>query len=65
MPVGTPCPIAPSAAERVRLKKMAYGHETEHRLRVGTQVVLLHAARGHSNANGGVKSVSDALHVGT
>lgn len=30
MPVRTPCPTAPSAAERVRLKKMAYGHKTEH-----------------------------------
>jgi transposase len=33
----------------VRLKKMAYGHKTEHRLRVRAQVVL-HAARGRSNA---------------
>ena len=49
MPVRTPCPTAPSAAERVRLKKMAYGHKTEHRLRVRAQVVL-HAARGRSNA---------------
>ena len=48
-PVRTPCPIAPSAAERVRLKKMAYGHKTEHRRRVRAQVVL-HAARGRSNA---------------
>lgn len=49
MPVPTPCPIAPSAAERVRLKKMAYGHKTEHRLQVRAQVVL-HAAYGRSNA---------------
>lgn len=49
MPVGTPCPIAPSAAERVRLKKMAYGHESEHRPRVRAHVVL-HGARGRSNA---------------
>ncbi|WP_207309649.1 hypothetical protein [Streptomyces kasugaensis] len=49
MPVRTACPIALSAAERVRLKKMACGHKTEHRLRVRAQVVL-HAARGHSNA---------------
>ncbi|MFE0374188.1 helix-turn-helix domain-containing protein [Streptomyces inhibens] len=49
MPVRTRCPIAPSAAERVRLKKMAYGHKTEHRRRVRAQVVL-HAARGRSNA---------------
>jgi transposase len=33
----------------VRLKKMSYGHKTEHRLRVRTQVVL-HVARGRSNA---------------
>jgi transposase len=31
------------------LKKMAYGHKTEHRLQVRAQVVL-RAARGHSNA---------------
>ncbi|MEU3619913.1 helix-turn-helix domain-containing protein [Streptomyces sp. NPDC006872] len=49
MPVRTPCPTAPSAAERVRLKKMAYGHRNEHRLRVRAQVVL-HAAHGRSNA---------------
>lgn len=48
MPVPTPCPIAPSAAEHVRLKKMAYGHKTEHRLRVRAQVVL-HAPHGRSN----------------
>ncbi|BDM67099.1 hypothetical protein HEK616_05860 [Streptomyces nigrescens] len=44
MPVRTPCPIGPSAAERVRLKKMTYGHKTEHRLRVRAQVVP-HAAK--------------------
>ncbi|WP_309234347.1 IS630 family transposase [Streptomyces lunaelactis] len=33
----------------MRLKKMAYGHKTEHRLRVRAQVVL-HAAHGRSNA---------------
>ncbi|WP_438297189.1 IS630 family transposase [Streptomyces sp. HUAS TT7] len=49
MPTRTACPIALSAAERVRSKKMAYGHKTEHRLRVRAQVVL-HAARGRSNA---------------
>ncbi|HEU5475485.1 MAG TPA: helix-turn-helix domain-containing protein [Actinophytocola sp.] len=32
-----------------RLKMMAYGHKTEYRLRVRAQVVL-HAARGRSNA---------------
>ncbi|WP_405835132.1 IS630 family transposase [Streptomyces platensis] len=38
-----------TTAERERLKKMAYGHKTEYRLRVRAQVVL-HAARGRSNA---------------
>lgn len=49
MPLRTACPIAPSAAERARLKAMAYGHKTEHWLRVRAQVVP-HAARGRSNA---------------
>ncbi|MFF4602795.1 helix-turn-helix domain-containing protein [Streptomyces sp. NPDC001339] len=49
MPVRTACPIALNAADRVRLKKMAYSHKTEYRLRVRAQVVL-HAARGRSNA---------------
>ncbi|MGK4585273.1 IS630 family transposase [Kitasatospora sp. HPMI-4] len=49
MRVATARPIAPTAAERERLKKMAYGHKTEHRLRIRAQVVL-HAARGRSNA---------------
>ncbi|MFE7394182.1 IS630 family transposase, partial [Streptomyces sp. NPDC057582] len=38
-----------TASERKRLKTMAYGHKTEHRLRQRAQVVL-HAARGRSNA---------------
>jgi transposase len=41
--------ISPTASERARLKKMAYGHRTEHRLRMRAQVVLL-AARGRANA---------------
>ncbi|MFI8006222.1 IS630 family transposase [Streptomyces sp. NPDC086010] len=49
MPVAAPTPITLRAAERERLKKMAYGHKTEHRLRMRAQVVL-HAARGRSNA---------------
>jgi transposase len=49
LPVAAACPIALSATERERLKKMAYGHKTEHRLRMRAQVVL-HAARGRSNA---------------
>ncbi|HEY6791509.1 MAG TPA: hypothetical protein VI365_29775 [Trebonia sp.] len=48
-----PIPCAPlvllTAAERERLKKMAYGHKTEYRLRVRAQVVL-HAGLGRSNA---------------
>jgi transposase len=56
LPIGLPAlpvvaarPIALRAAERERLKKMAYGHKTEYRLRVRAQIVL-HAARGRSNA---------------
>ncbi|MFI6416964.1 hypothetical protein ACIBG6_06010 [Streptomyces sp. NPDC050842] len=37
------------ATEREQLKKMAYGHKTEYRLRMRAQVVP-HAARGRSNA---------------
>ncbi|MFH9970104.1 helix-turn-helix domain-containing protein, partial [Streptomyces mirabilis] len=42
-------PVLLRAAERARLKRMAYGHKTEYRLRMRAQVVL-HAARGRSNA---------------
>ncbi|MFE7503590.1 hypothetical protein ACFU6O_31380, partial [Streptomyces albidoflavus] len=49
MPVAAARPITLHAAERERLKKMAYGQKTEHRLRIRAQVVL-HAARGRSNA---------------
>jgi transposase len=42
-------PVLLTAAERERLKKIAHGHKTEYRLRVRAQVVL-HAARGRSNA---------------
>ncbi|MFC5959014.1 IS630 family transposase [Streptomyces pratens] len=49
MPVALACPIVLTAAERERLKKMAYGHKTQHRLRCRAQIVL-HAARGRSNA---------------
>ncbi|MCC9310831.1 IS630 family transposase [Kitasatospora sp. RB6PN24] len=49
MPVAAACPITLRAAERERLKQMAFGHKTEHRLRMRAQVVL-HAARGRSNA---------------
>ncbi|MEU8244924.1 IS630 family transposase [Nonomuraea sp. NPDC048916] len=49
MPVATACPIALAAGERHRLKKMAWGHKTEYRLRLRAQIVL-HAARGLANA---------------
>jgi transposase len=49
LPVATARPIALRAAERARLKQMAYGHKTEYRLRLRAQVVLL-ASRGRSNA---------------
>ena len=56
LPIGLPAlpvvaarPIVLRAAERERLKKMACGHKTEYRLRTRAQVVL-HAARGRSNA---------------
>ncbi|MFF3128321.1 helix-turn-helix domain-containing protein [Streptomyces sp. NPDC057908] len=49
MPVAPACPIVLTTAEHERLKKMAYGHKTEHRLRCRAQIVL-HAARGRSNA---------------
>jgi hypothetical protein len=47
LPVAVARPIAPTPAARERLKKMAYGHKAEHRLRMRAQVVL-HAARGRS-----------------
>ncbi|MEU2135317.1 IS630 family transposase [Streptomyces sp. NPDC018352] len=49
MPVAAACPIAPTATERRRLKKAAWGHKTPHQLRLRAQIVL-HAARGRSNA---------------
>ncbi|MEW2491511.1 IS630 family transposase [Streptomyces sp. NPDC048411] len=49
MPVVLARLIALTASERERLKKMAYGHKTEYRLRARAQVIL-HAARGRSNA---------------
>ncbi|WP_261993487.1 IS630 family transposase [Streptomyces sp. 3211.6] len=42
-------PVALTASERHRLKKMAYGHKTPHQARQRATIVLL-AARGHSNA---------------
>jgi transposase len=49
LPVAPACPIVLAASERERLKKMAYGHKTEHRIRQRAHIVL-HAARGRSNA---------------
>ncbi|MEV4561826.1 helix-turn-helix domain-containing protein [Kitasatospora sp. NPDC049285] len=49
LPVPSACPITLTASEWERLKKMAYGHRTEHRIRQRAHVVL-HAARGRSNA---------------
>ncbi|MFJ9774966.1 hypothetical protein ACIRVF_27585 [Kitasatospora sp. NPDC101157] len=50
MPVATARPVVLRAAERERLKQMAYGHKTGYRLRMRAQVVL-HAVRGRSNAH--------------
>ncbi|MEU4588058.1 IS630 family transposase [Kitasatospora aureofaciens] len=61
MPVVLARPIVPTAAERERLKKMAYGHKTEHRMRLRAQVVL-RAARGRSNAR---IAREMSLHLGT
>lgn len=49
MPVAPACPIVLTATERERLKRMAYGHKIEHRLRKRAQVILP-AAQGRSNA---------------
>ncbi|WP_409468421.1 IS630 family transposase [Streptomyces sp. HC307] len=49
MPVAAACPISLTASQRHRLKKMAYGHKTPHQSRMRAHVVL-HAARGRSNA---------------
>jgi hypothetical protein len=49
LPVAAARPIVLTAAERLRLEKAAWGHKTEHRVRVRAQIVLW-AARGRSNA---------------
>ncbi|MFK4101500.1 helix-turn-helix domain-containing protein [Streptomyces sp. NPDC019531] len=61
MPVCLAVPVVLSAAERHRLKKMAYGHKTPHQARQRATVVLL-AARGRSNAR---IAVETRLHVDT
>jgi transposase len=48
MPVACATPVTLTAAERHRLKKMAWGHKTPYRDRQRAQIVLL-AARGRSN----------------
>ena len=49
MPTRPAIRVTLTAAERHRLKKAAYGHKTPHLARVRAQIVL-HAARGRSNA---------------
>lgn len=49
LPVAAARPISLTASQRHRLTKMAYGHKTPHQARMHAQVVL-HAARGRSNA---------------
>jgi transposase len=49
LPVAAACPIFLTASQRQRLKKAAYGHKTPHQARIRAQVVL-HAARGYTNA---------------
>ncbi|MFJ2722719.1 IS630 family transposase [Streptomyces sp. NPDC087437] len=61
MPVATARPIVLTAAERHRLKKVAYGHRTEYRDRVRARIVLL-AARSRSNARIAVEA---GVHVDT
>lgn len=49
MPVAAARPISLTASQRHRLKKMAYGHKTPYQARIRAHIVL-HAARGRSNA---------------
>lgn len=49
MPACSAVPVVLTAAERHRLKKMAYGHKSPHHARQRATIVLL-AARGRSNA---------------
>ncbi|MFG2924270.1 IS630 family transposase [Streptomyces sp. NPDC048305] len=61
MPAATACPIILTASDRHQLKKAAYGHKTEHRIRIRAHIVL-HAARGRSNAR---IAAETRLHVDT
>ena len=61
MPAAIACPIILTASDRHRLKKAAYGHKTEHQARMRAHIVL-HAARGRSNAR---IAAETRLHVDT
>ncbi|MFJ1732283.1 IS630 family transposase [Streptomyces sp. NPDC088254] len=61
MPPCSAVPVVLTAAERHRLKKLAYGHKTPHQMRQRATVVLL-AARGRSNAR---IAAETRLHVDT
>ncbi|MFC5201008.1 IS630 family transposase [Streptomyces kaempferi] len=61
MPVCSAVLLELTAAERHRLKKMAYGHKTPHQARQRATIVLL-AARGRSNAR---IAAETHLHVDT
>ncbi|MFF1571038.1 transposase [Streptomyces sp. NPDC058293] len=61
MPVAPARPIVLTASERHRLKKAAWGHKTPYQVRMRAQVVL-HAARGRSNAR---TARETGLHVDT
>ncbi|MFF4401502.1 helix-turn-helix domain-containing protein [Streptomyces sp. NPDC001480] len=60
-PVCSAVPLELTAAERHRLKKMAYGHETPHQAHQRATIVLL-AARGRSNTQ---IAAETHLHVDT
>jgi transposase len=61
MPIRAAVTVVLTAAERHRLKKMAYGHKTPHQTRQRTTIVLL-AARGRANAE---IAADTRLHVDT
>jgi transposase len=61
LPVAPARPIVLTASERHRLKKAAWGHKTPYQVRMRAQVVL-HAARGRSNAR---TARETGLHVDT
>ncbi|WP_306193167.1 IS630 family transposase [Streptomyces sp. MK5] len=61
MPACLAVPVALTATERHRLKKMAYGHKTPYLARQRATIVLL-AARGRSNAR---IAAETCLHVDT